>query len=132
MIEILNFYVGTLDSLKHLLCMSQGCRSLPQLFERKIISNCIRPWLECWHRHLNIRIKEPATKPAKKFGKFSKVGKRIHRSSGIRTRTHCSTSPGPSPLSHSARHCWLPFFAKFIHLASLILTPNASVHAQVH
>ena len=30
----------------------------------------IRPWLECRHRHLNIRIKELATKPAKKLKKF--------------------------------------------------------------
>ena len=109
MIGILNFSVGTLASSKHSLCMSQGCRSL-QLFERNITSNCIRPWLESWQ-----------LSPSKNF---SKVGEKIHRSSGIRTHDHCSTSPGPSLLSYSACRCWLLFFAKFIHLASIILTPR--------
>ena len=61
--------------------------------------------------------------PPKNLENFESRGKKkVHRSSGIRTHDHCSTSPGPSPLSHPARRCWLPFFAKFIHLKPKILT----------
>ena len=122
MIGIFKFYVGTLDSLKHSLCMSQGCRSLPQLLREKINSNCIRPWLECWHWHSNIRIKEPATKPTKTLRKVSKVGEKILDLAGFEP---IITAPLAQALIRSATllaAAGYQFLAKFIHLASIILT----------
>ena len=81
-------------------------------------------WLECRNGTGNIPVGVPVLVPAKKLRKFSRVGKKkkVHTPSGIRTHDHCSTSPDPSPLDHPARRCWLPFFAKFIHLKPIILT----------
>ena len=74
----------------------------------------------------------------KTWEKFLKARKKkkFHRAREIWTHDHWFTSPSPSPLSHPAWLCCLPFFANFIQYctayAPLYVFYNICIHRAVH